>query len=379
MKRVYLDYAAATPLDENVFEAMKPLFGELFYNPSALYAGAIEVSKYLDNARESVARNIGAKPSEIVFTAGGTESDNLAIKGVMDKHPGKKVLISAVEHDAVYNAAKQYNLVSIDVDSKGKLILKKLEDSVDDDTVLISVMYANNEIGTIQPISEISKVVQKIRKSRANNAVDTPLYLHTDACQAPLYMDLNVSRLGVDLMTLNGGKIHGPKQSGILYVKAGVDLAPLIHGGGQEFGVRSGTENVANSVGFAKALEIAVKGRTSTTENVQIIRDYLIDNLLKNFDCELNGDRKNRIANNVNVIFNKADNERIIFALDDLGFDVAAGSACSASKDISSRTLLAIGRNDNQSRSSIRFSLGKQTTKQDIDKLLKALPKALKA
>lgn len=379
MNRVYLDNAAATPVDKRVLDVMLPFFTEKYYNPSALYEGARDAKNQLEEARATVAKSIGAKPSEIIFTAGGTESDNLAIAGVMNNHKAAKLLISAIEHDAVYEPAQKFNHVEIPVDKSGIVNLEHLRKSIDDNTVLISIMLVNNEIGTIQPVSEVIKIANQIKAERSKLGNRTPLYVHTDACQAPLYLDVHVKRLGVDLMTLNGGKIHGPKQSGILYARAGIDLAPEILGGGQEFGYRSGTENVAFAVGFAKALEHAEKGRSKRVKAVSQLRDYFIEKLEENFDAELNGSSKKRIANNVNVMFNNVDNERALFALDDLGVDAAAGSACSASKDVSSRVLLAIGRTDQQARSSLRFSLGKDTTQKDIDFVTECLKTALKA
>lgn len=379
MKRVYLDYAAATPMDARVVETMEPYLSEQFHNPSALYQEARIVRSATENARSAVARLVGARPSEIIFTAGGTESDNLAIRGVMDRFPGKELIISGVEHDAVYEPAQAYRTKVSPVSPDGLVSSAGLEKLITDDTVLISVIYANNEIGTIQPLSEIHSLLRGIRQDRQERGVDLPLYFHTDACQAPMYLDVNAAGLGVDLMTLNGGKMHGPKQSGVLYVKAGIDLVPLILGGGQEFGIRSGTENVAGAVGFAKALELAFKGRADRVRKVSSLRDELIGLLETEFGAVLNGSRKHRIANNVHVTFPNTDNERVLFALDDLGIAAATGSACSASKDEPSRVLSTLGLSDAEARASLRFTLGKDTKKTDLEYLLKVLPTALKA
>ncbi len=379
MTRVYLDNAAATPVDKRVLDSMLPFFTDKFHNPSALYKGARDAKLALDDARNSVAKSIGAKPSEIIFTAGGTESDNLAISGVMKVVEDAELLISAVEHDAVFEPSKRFNSKQIVVDQKGVLDLTSLKSLITDKTVLVSVMLVNNEIGTIQPLMEVVKIVEAERKQRQLNGNKNPIYVHSDACQAPLYLDVNVGRLGVDLMTLNGGKIHGPKQSGILYVKAGTKLLPEVLGGGQEFGYRSGTENIAFAVGFSKALELASKGRNDRVKKVTEVREYFIDSLVKNLGAELNGSKKMRIANNVNVSFEGLDNERALFSLDELGVDAAAGSACSASKDVSSRVLSSIGKSDIEARSSLRFSIGVDTTKEDIDFTLKQLETALRA
>jgi cysteine desulfurase len=379
MQRIYLDYAAATPLDDRVMKAMAPYFSDVFYNPSAIYEGARVAKNALNEARSDVAKLIGAKPSEIIFTAGGTESANLAIHGVMQTFPAGNLLLSSIEHDAVMKPAKKYNHVVIPVDNFGRVSVSEIEKLCSKDTVLISVMIANNEIGTVQPIKDIANSVQKIRQSRKANQNKLPLYLHVDACQGPLYLDLNVARLGVDLMTLNGGKIYGPKQSGILYIRAGVTISPLIEGGGQEFGYRSGTENVAFAVGFAKALQLADKNRHNRAKNMTELRDYFINELENNFSAEITGHRTHRLANNVHVVLPNIDNERVLFALDDMGVDAAAGSACSASSDVSSHVLLAIGKTDAQAKSSLRFSMGKSTTKENLDKTLQLLAKAIKA
>lgn len=379
MHRIYLDYAAGTPVDERVFEAMKPFFSEIYFNPSAHYEGARTAKSSLENARHSVSSLIGVKPSEIIFTAGGTESANLAIVGIMNQFPGAEVVVSAVEHDAVMKTAEIFSHKIAQVDENGILILEKLEKLISDKTVLVSVMMANNEVGSLQPVKEVVELVQKILNNRKLTNNKLPLYVHTDACQAPLYLDLNVARLGIDLMTLNGGKIYGPKQSGVLYKKSNVVLAPIIKGGGQEWGIRSGTENVAFAVGFAKSLEIASKGRTERVRKMTELRDYFISRLEKEFGAELTGSRTYRLANNVHVIFPGRDNERVLYSLDDLGVDAASGSACSASSDVPSHVLLAMGFDITDAQSSVRFTLGKSTTTEILDLVVEKLKIALVA
>jgi cysteine desulfurase len=380
MQRIYLDYAAASPVDKRVLDEMLPYFTENFHNPSALYEGARHAKQSLDFARSKTAQLIGAKPSEIIFTAGGTESANLAIHGIMhNREATAHLVVSAIEHDAVMMPSVQYPHAIVSVDSKGLTDLRSLRNSCTDNTVLVSIMLANNEIGTVQPIREISGTIHKIRHDRKSRGVKTPIYLHVDACQAPLYLDINVSRLGVDLMTLNGGKIHGPKQSGILYVKAGVVLTPIIAGGGQEWGYRSGTENVAFAVGFSKALELADKGRQKRARDMTKLRDYFMKGLEDKLNAEITGHRTHRLANNVHVIIPGVDNERVLFALDDAGVDAAVGSACSASKDVSSHVLLALGKSDDEARASLRFSLGKSTTEEILDQVLEVLSVAVRA
>ncbi|MFT4532323.1 MAG: cysteine desulfurase [Candidatus Saccharimonadales bacterium] len=379
MKRIYLDSAAATPVDKRVLAAMEPYFTEIFYNPSALYEGARTASFALEDARRNVAKTIGSRPSEVLFTSGGTESANMAIHGVMRQYPDAELIVSSIEHDAVLKPAEKYNLTLVDVDNKGRIILADLETKITDKTVLISVMLANNEVGTVQPISDITALVADIRANRKAAGNTLPLLVHTDACQAPLYLEVNVARLGVDLLTLNGGKMHGPKQSGILYLRAGVVIEPILYGGGQEFGLRSGTENVAFAVGFAEALIAAQKGRNQRSKKVSEMRDTFMAKLEDELGAEITGHRKHRLANNIHALFPGADNERVLFSLDDQGVDAAAGSACSASKDTSSHVLLAMDYSDEQARSSIRLSINAETTDEDIEKAVEALKVAITA
>lgn len=379
MKRVYLDNAAATPMHPEVLRAMQPYFTDVFYNPSATYEGARTAKSALEDARAGVAQSIGSRPSEVIFTSGGTESANMAIHGIMEQYPDGELLVSAIEHEAVLRPAQQYGVQLASVDKSGRVDIKKLVSQITDKTVLISVMLVNNEIGTVQPITEIAERIKIIKKQRIQEGNKLPIYLHTDACQAPLYVDVNVGRLGVDLMTLNAGKMNGPKQSGILFVKAGVALKPLILGGGQEFGLRSGTENVAFAVGFNTALKRAVKGRNERARGLSELRDLFMTELEDKLGAEIIGDRKHRVANNVHAKFDKTDNERVIFALDDSGIDVASGSACSASSETSSHVLLALGMTDDEARSCIRFTLGAETSEKDLRHAITVLKTALVA
>jgi cysteine desulfurase len=379
MQRIYLDYAAATPVDERVMKAMGPYFSDIFYNPSGLYRGSLEAKKALDSARSTTAQLIGAKPSEVIFTAGGTESANLAIKGVMDAHSEGHIVVSSIEHEAVIKPAENYEHSYIKVDSKGRVSPAEIKNNIQDNTVMVSIMLANNEIGTVQPISEISAEISKLRQSRKNTGNKTPLYFYIDACQAPLYLDINVARLGVDMMTLNGGKIYGPKQSGILYKKSHVILSPVNEGGGQEFGFRSGTENVAFAVGFAKALELSEKGKANRSKEMIKLREFFMGELEQRFNAEITGHRTHRLAQNVHAIIPDIDNERVLFSLDDLGIEVAIGSACSASSDEASHVLKAIGKTEEEARRSLRFSFGVSTTMSELQYALKMLENAIKA
>ncbi|MGH7234455.1 MAG: cysteine desulfurase family protein [Candidatus Saccharimonadales bacterium] len=379
MKQIYLDYAAATPLDKDVQNAMLPFMGSKFFNPSADYQAAREVKATLNQARSSVAAILSAKPGEIIFCAGGTEANNLAIKGVMDQFPDALLLTSAIEHESVLAPAAQYNHALIKVDAKGRLDLSDLTNQLNERTVLVSVMYANNEIGTIQPLKQVAQALSIIRAERRKSGNKLPLLFHSDACQAGNFLDLHVSRIGVDLMTLNGGKVYGPKQSGILYVRAGVKLKPLIDGGRQEAGLRSGTENVAADIGFAAALSFAQQQRDEQSHKQRELRDYFMLHLAHEFEpAIINGSIKQRLPNNVHVTFPKADNEVLLIGLDRAGIMAAAGSACSASSSVASHVLLAMGLSDAKARASLRFTLGRSTTKAEIDRTISVLKTLLK-
>ncbi|MDQ3158892.1 MAG: cysteine desulfurase [bacterium] len=374
MQKIYMDFAAATPMDKSVVIAMTPFFTEKFYNPSSIYLDAKETKADLEFAREKIARIIGARPGEIVFAAGGTEANNLAINGVMQQFPDKKLIISAVEHDSVLEVAKQYDVIEAEVSEQGVVVVPKLIKQITDDVVLISVQYVNNEVGAIQPIRDIASEIDEIKKDRAKRGVKTPLYFHTDAAQAANYQDLHVSRLGVDLMMVNGGKIYGPKQSAFLYVKAGIELSPLVRGGGQENGLRSGTENVAGSFGLSTALDKAQKKRGGEVKRLGELQEYFIDEITKKFpEAIVNGPKKNRVVNNIHVTFPGKDNERMLMELDEKGIQVATGSACSASKEEASHVLLAMGIPEADARASLRFTMGRPTTKTDIDALITTL------
>ncbi|HVV25761.1 MAG TPA: cysteine desulfurase family protein [Candidatus Saccharimonadales bacterium] len=371
---IYLDYAAATPLDERVLAAMRPYLAADFYNPSAGYRAARAVRAALEAARSKAAHWLGARSSEIVFTAGGTEANNLAIHGVMRRFPEANVAVSALEHESVLAPAGTYDCREVAVAPDGRIELEDLRTKIDARTVLVSVMYANNEIGTVQPLREIGQLVTEIRQQRAAAGNTLPLYLHTDACQAANYLDLHVARLGVDLMTLNGGKIYGPKQSGGLFVKAGVELEPLISGGGQERGLRSGTENVAASVGFAEALDIAQATRRDETARLLKLQRQFMEGLQRQIPgAIINGSLKYRLPNNVHVTIPGSDNERLLIELDEAGIMAAAGSACSAANEELSHVLHALGLDDAAARASLRFTMGRDTTAAKIDRVVKAL------
>jgi cysteine desulfurase len=375
---IYLDYAAATPLDPVVLAAMQPYFSTNFYNPSALYLAAHQVGIDIEAARSRLAHWLGARPPEIVFMAGGTEANNLAIHGVMQRFPGANIIVSAIEHESVLRPAGIYDCRVAAVGPDGILDLASLQELIDEHTVLISVMYANNEVGTIQPLKRVRTLARAVLAERRQQGNDLPLYIHTDACQAANYLDLHAARLGVDLLTLNGGKIYGPKQSGALYVRSGLKLQPQILGGGQERGLRSGTENVAQIVGLSVALDKVQSQRQTETSRLQQLQQDFIQQLQKVIPgVVINGSLSRRLPNNVHITIPGADNERLIMALDQQGIQCAAGSACSASNEDPSHVLRAMGLNDAEAQASLRFTLGQTTTLEQLQTTIKTLQRLL--
>lgn len=374
MKTFYFDHAAATPLSKTVFAAMQPYFSDKFYNPSAIYLAAQETKQAITAAREHVSEILGARSSEIIFTAGGTEANNLAINGIMQRFPKANCIVSAIEHESILAPASKYTCKIVPVLSDGRVNMEALNRLIDDQTVLISIMYANNEVGTIQPLAKIAQIVKQVRVERIKKGNKTPLYFHTDACQAANYLHLLIHTLGVDLMTLNGGKIYGPKQSGVLYVQTGVLLQPQILGGGQERGLRSGTENVPFTLGFAAALQETNALRETESRRLKELQQYFISSLVKKVPkVVINGSKDKRLPNNIHVTFPGVDNERLMMELDERSVMVATGSACSASSDEPSHVLKAIGLSEKEARSSIRITFGRATNKAAIDSLLSHL------
>ncbi len=380
---IYLDFAAATPLDDRALTAMKPYLADQFYNPSAVYQSARNVRRDLEDARARVADVLGAKDQEIIFTAGGTEANNLAIEGIMSQFPEGNIVVSSIEHESVLEPANRYKCRIAPVTEKGFVDVDKLEKLIDEKTVLISVMYANNEIGTIQPIKEIASLIAKKRSQRANYSLPTshyPLILHTDACQAANFLDLHVSRLGIDLMTLNGGKIYAAKQSGCLYVRAGVELEPLVRGGGQESSLRSGTENVSSIMAFATMLQNVQAERKEESARLKDLSDSMFTTLSQNIpNLTLNGDSQKRLPNNLNILIPGIDGERVLLELDEAGVMVATGSACTASNDAPSHVLLAIGLKEAEANSSLRITLGRTTTSEQITKVAQIISSTINA
>jgi cysteine desulfurase len=375
---IYLDHAAATPVHPDVLRAMMPFFTDDYANPSALYLEAQMARAKLDEARRVVAEQLSVRPQEIIFTAGGTESINIAIHGVLEAYSGSELLVSAIEHEAVLATAEQYPHGIVPVNNQGIVDLVALERAISDKTVLLSIMYANNEVGTVQPLRSIAAIVKKVRASRQQSGNSLPLLFHTDASQAGAYLSFEVSRLGVDLLTLNGGKMYGPKQAGCLYVRRGTMLQPYIHGGGQERGLRSGTENVAAAVGLASAFQRVQAEREVQAERQAHLRDQLLAALKAlRPDIVTNGSLKNRLPNNLHVSIPGMDGETMLMQLDEAGIMVGTGSACSAQSDEPSHVLVAMGIDKTMANASLRFSLGESSTEQHIQNTVTALQKII--
>jgi len=378
-KNYYFDHAAGAPLAPEALEAMLPYLQE-YANPSSLYGAAREARQAIEAARASIADTLGAKPTEIVFTSGTTEGDNLALQGVLRAHPGAHWITSAIEHEAVLAytrpAANEHHPCTIvPVKPSGIVDPAAVERAVTDQTVLISLMMANNEIGTIQPVAEIAKIIANVRAGRTKRGLSLPLYLHSDGAQAAGYLDLHVSRLGLDLLTLGGAKMYGPKGTGILYIRHGTGLEPLIYGGGQERGRRSGTENVAGAVGLAKALELATTTRPAESRRLATLRDQLLRRILETIPgARLNGDPRRRLPNNLSFIIPGAEGEAMVLYLDQAGIQASTGSACTTGSLEPSHVLLAIGRTPAEANCSLRLTLGRATNQAAVDHLVAVLP-----
>jgi cysteine desulfurase len=367
---VYLDHAAATPLDPTVLAAMQPYFSDDFYNPSSPYAPAVTVRRQYESAKGIIASIIGAKSGELTMTAGATESINLAF-GAGDRatsgHSGH-VVTTTIEHQSVLAAAARYEQTLVAVDKNGRVDPESIRQAIRPDTWLVSVALANNEIGTVQPLSKIAEIIKQVREERlaANNTM--PIYLHSDASQGAGQLDLHVTRLGVDMLTLNAAKVYGPKQVGLLYAARTVKLQPQIVGGGQESGLRSGTENVPGVIGFAKALELADKHRHGEVLRLSELRNNLQNKLTDTFaDAIVSGHHKYHLAGHLHISFPGLDAERLIFGLEARGVLVATGSACAANKGTRSHVLIAIGLEPSVADGSLRISLGKSTDQTAID------------
>ena len=373
---VYMDHAGTTALDLKVLEAMIPYFNERFGNPSSLHTVGQEARYALDEARERVAGVLNCRPREVVFTGGGTESDNAAIHGVATglNETGNHIITSNVEHHAVLHACQYlesqgFEVTYLAVDSDGMVQPESVYNAINERTTLVTIMYGNNEIGTINPISEISKAI----KMRAEELSRTIVF-HTDAVQAAGYLSLNVTELGVDLLSLSGHKFHGPKGTGVLYIKRGTPYLPLIHGGGQERERRSGTENIPGIIGLSLALETADVTREETGQRCSALRDKIIASVSEHIPgSHLNGHTTQRLPNNANFSFTGVEGEPILLGLDMAGIAASSGSACSSGSLEPSHVLLALGQSAEVARGSLRLTLGRENTEKEIDYLLGVL------
>ena len=421
-KQIYLDNASTTPVDPKVLRAMLPYFACKYGNPSSLHTLGRESKNAIEASRKNIAKHIGAEPEEIIFTSGGTESDNLAMFGLARayKEKGKHIIVSSIEHKAILDACKKlekegFEITYLKVDKNGLVSLEQLSSSIRPDTILVSIMYANNEIGTIQPIKEIAKIIQEFKIKNINkpnschSALDAesrkhskswipafagmtennspfPMF-HTDACQAVGALPININNLGVDALTMSSSKIYGPKGIGCLYINKKYSstgslqakIEPIIFGGGQERGLRSGTENVAGIVGFSEALSISEKKRVSESKRLTKLRDYFLRRIQKEIDGVLiNGDRKQRLPNNINISIKGVEGESLLLLLDRYGVYCSTGSACSSLDLSPSYVLLSIGLPLELAHCSVRFTLGRHTTKGDIDYAMDVLVESVK-
>ncbi|MCX6812198.1 MAG: cysteine desulfurase family protein [Candidatus Berkelbacteria bacterium] len=401
MKKIYLDHAATTLVDDNVLKKMLPYFSDKFGNPSSIHGLGQEARFAVDEARRKIAEFLNCKTEEIIFTSGGSESDNLAIRGIIENQISKikmqndrvkiekenqkpHIITSVFEHHAVLQSVKELEeegkieATYVKPNRDGIIEVADVEAAIKKNTVLVSIMYVNNEIGTVQPIREIGKMIEKQnQKSKIKDQNIGRIFFHTDAVQAAEYFEMNVDYLHVDLLTLSAHKIYGPKGVGLLYLRDGVEIKQQIVGGGQEYKKRAGTENVAGIVGFGKAVEILNnKSKIINNKNgIENLRNGLIDGLLKIPNSFLNGSREFRSPANVNISFLNAEGESILLNLDMENIAASTGSACTSGSLEPSHVLISMGLHPEQCHGSIRFTLGRSTTKAEIGKVLEVMPK----
>jgi cysteine desulfurase len=374
MHPIYMDYAATTPTDQRVVEAMLPCFGDIFGNPSSLHGFGQDARAAIEEARAKIASFIGAKPAEVVFTSSGTESDNFAIKGVAwaNRKKGDHIITSAIEHHAVLESCRflekeGFKVTCLPVDSDGLVDPADVAKAITDRTVLISIMHANNEIGTIEPIAEIGRI-----------AKERKVYFHTDAVQTFGHLPFTVDELNVDLLSASAHKLCGPKGVGLLYIREGTRIVPFMHGGEQESGRRASTQNVPGIVGFGKAVELAAATLAEEAARLTAFRDRFIEGIFERLNgIRLNGHPTRRLPNNISLSVESIEGEGMILSLDMLGIACSTGSACSSSSLEPSHCLLAIGLPHEFSHGSLRFSLGRFTKESDIDAVLEALPQVV--
>lgn len=373
-QKIYLDYAATTPVDSRVLKAMMPYFSQNYGNSMSLHEYGFKSSEAVERSRTIIAKALNANDDEIVFTGSATESNNLALKGLVEANPNKrKLIISSIEHDCVRNSAiwlrgKGYKVVMLPVDKKGFVDFEELKKEIDEDTLVVSIIHGSNEMGTIQDIKKIGELCR-----------DRGVYFHTDASQSFGKLAIDVRDMKIDLLTASSHKIYGPKGVAILYVRDGIKINPIMHGGGHEGNLRSSTVNVPAIVGMGKAVELCVKNMKTENERLTKLRDKLIKGVLSTIDdCWLNGDEKKRLSNNVNISFERVEGESILMELSNRGIMCSTGSACSSNNLEPSHVLLAMGLSSPEAHGSLRFSLGRYTTESEINYMLKTLPVVLK-
>jgi len=374
-RRVYMDHAATTPVDPEVVEAMVPCLTEVYGNASSLHSFGREAHKAMEEARSRVARLINASPEEIIFTAGGTESDNIAIKGAAyaNRSKGDHIVTSTIEHPAVLETCRSleeegFKVSYVPVDKDGIIEIESLRKAVTERTILITIMHANNEIGTIEPIEEIAEIAE------TKNTI-----LHSDAVQSAGKIPIDLKEIGIDLLSISAHKIYGPKGIGALYIRKGTRLEPIIHGGGHERGLRSSTENIPGIVGLGKAAELAERRMSEDTAYLTNLRDKLIKSTLNGIEeSYLNGHPTKRLPNNAHLRFTGIEGEALILNLDEKGIAGSTGSACSSKKLLPSHVLMAIGLDEVQAHGSLRLTLGRENTKEDVGYVLQVLPETVK-
>lgn len=380
---IYLDNAATTTTDTEIVQLMLPYFNSAYGNPSSIYSSGRNSHVVMEESREKIAKILDVDREEIIFTGSGTEANNLAVLGFAraNRKYGNHILISSIEHKSIIESAKQleregFDVEYIKVDKYGMIDVEDCISRIKDETILISVMYANNEIGTIQPIEELGRRIKEIKNLKQETR-NYPIF-HTDACQAVGYLPINVPKIGVDMMTVNGSKIYGPKGIGFLYKNKNINVEPIIFGGGQEHGFRSGTENLPYIVGFGEALLRVEKRREEESLRVAKLRDYFIDELQRAIpDMVLNGHTTLRLPNNIHISVPLVEGESVVLMLDELGIQVSTGSACSANDLQVSHVLMAINQDASLMHGSIRISLGEKTSKEDCDYVISVLPQII--
>ena len=385
-KRVYLDNAATTKIDKEVLKKMSLYDRDFLGNASSIYTEGVEAKKELNSCRTQIARKIQGRYEEVFFTSGGTESNNLALIGVFQRYKREnkgsipKIIISSIEHASVYDTAKYLEklgaeIVIVDVNSDGFVRPLDIIEKIDERTILVSLMYANNEIGTIQKVGQVGRY---IRDWREKNKSVYP-YFHSDACQAVNYLNLDVPRLRVDLLSVNSSKIYGPKGVAFIYIRKDVKIDPIIIGGGQEGGIRSGTENIASIIGLTESFLLAAQLREKESERLSVLQKYFFEKIKKDFPTfSINGSETDRLPNNINIHIPDFSAEEMVVRLDSFGISVSAKSACSSVDTEGSYVIMAIGKGEKESKESLRITLGRDTTKKDLDFLLEKINYILK-